>query len=417
MTTNDNAPSPVAARPHDYPRGQILANAADEARKSTQGRRLVRERVLSLGKDAIYNMTGLVRAFPLDPEDLPTLENQFTYYTHFLGRAETLALEFVGANPRDHDAVMCNRVTSAMLAIMLGTLQRGDSVISLVGKGRSHPSVQQAVELVGADFIEVDNMEDLETNLPLRPWKMLVVTPLTPSKHHVPADQVARAIQLAKERDMLVFLDDAHMMSRTIFFDEPPTFQLGDVDLSVWSIDKHVPGPRGAAIVGRNDLMEQVSAQAFQFGLEAQSGHYVAMVRGMEAFDPEPIKRASALARNLYQKFNVRFGQRAYQAGPGVALTAEDFTEVVFQQAGTRETTLAPSEISVTASFLLLKNYGVITIPITGYPGAAPTFRLMMHPDGERFGIDPLVHAVEDTIEKTASLLHAPDTVRTLLLG
>ena len=33
---------------------------------------------------------------------------------------------------------------------MLGTLQRNDQVFSLVAKGRSHPSVQQAVELVGA---------------------------------------------------------------------------------------------------------------------------------------------------------------------------------------------------------------------------------------------------------------------------
>ncbi len=417
MTTQDNSETAVAAPPQDYPRGQILATSADEARKSTQGRRLVRDRVLSLGKDAIYNMTGLVRAFPLDPEDLPTLENQFTYYTHFLGRAEAMAIEFTGANPRDHNAVMCNRVTSAMLAIMLGTLKPADSVISLVGKGRSHPSVQQAVELVGADFIEVESIEALEDNLPLKSWKMLVITPLTPSKHHVPADQVRRAIQLAKDRDMLVFMDDAHMMSRTIFFDEPPTFQLGDVDLSVWSLDKHVPGPRGAAIVGRKDLMEQVSAQAFQFGLEAQSGHYVAMVRGMEAFDPEPIKRASALARTLHKKFQSRFGPTVYQAGPGVALTAEDFTEVVFQQTTSRETTLAPSEVSVAASFLLLKNYGVITIPITGYPGAAPTFRLMMHPDGERFGADPLVSAVEDTIAQTATLLQHPNAVRTLLLG
>ena len=417
MTTQHNSETAVAAPPQDYPRGQILATSADEARKSTQGRRLVRERVLSLGKDAIYNMTGLVRAFPLDPEDLPTLENQFTYYTHFLGRAEAMAVKFTGATSRDHNAVMCNRVTSAMLAIMLGTLQRGDAVISLVGKGRSHPSVQQAVELVGADFIEVENIEALEDNLPLQSWKMLVITPLTPSKHHVPADQVRRAIQLAKDRDMLVFMDDAHMMSRTIFFDEPPTFQLGDVDLSVWSLDKHVPGPRGAAIVGRKDLMEQVSAQAFQFGLEAQSGHYVAMVRGMEAFDPEPIKRASALARTVHKEFQARFGPTVYQAGPGVALTAEDFTEVVFQRAASRETTLAPSEVSVAASFLLLKNYGVITIPITGYPGAAPTFRLMMHPDGERFGADHLVHAVEDTIAQTATLLQHPNHVRTLLLG
>jgi hypothetical protein len=41
MTTQDNAQSAVAARPQDYPRGRILATAADESRKSTRGRRLV----------------------------------------------------------------------------------------------------------------------------------------------------------------------------------------------------------------------------------------------------------------------------------------------------------------------------------------------------------------------------------------
>ena len=66
-----------------------------------------------------------------------------------------MALKYTGADPQDFSAVMCNRVTSAMLAIMLGTLKRGDRVLSLVSKGRSHPSVQQAVELVGASFDEV----------------------------------------------------------------------------------------------------------------------------------------------------------------------------------------------------------------------------------------------------------------------
>ena len=276
MTTQDNAQSAVAARPQDYPRGRILATSADEARKSTRGRRLVRERVLSLGKDSIYNMTGLVRAFPLDPEDLPTLENQFTFYTHFLGRAEAMAVEFTGAHASQHDAVLCNRVTSAMLAIMLGTLQRGDAVISMVDQGRSHPSVQQAVELVGAEFSEVDSIEALEESLPLRPWKMLVITPLTPSKHHIPADQVRRAIELAKEHDMLVFVDDAHMMSRTIFYDEPPTFQMGDIDLSVWSLDKHVPGPRGAAISGT----KRPHGAGFRQSLPVRSGSPVGPLRG-----------------------------------------------------------------------------------------------------------------------------------------
>ena len=417
MTSVSNETVAMAQRPEAYLYGNILSGPEAEARKSTHGRRMVRDRVLGSGKDSIYNLTGLVRAFPLNPEDLPRLENQYAFYTHFLGCAEELAITYTGANPRDFGAVMCNRVTSAMLAVMLGSIQSGDRVLSLVARGRSHPSVQQAVELVGASFHEVQGIEPLEQAIKEGPWKMLVITPLTPSKYHLPALDVSRAINLAKDHGSIVFADDAHMMSRTVFYDEPPTFGLGDVDVSVWSLDKHVPGPRGAVIVGHKDLMDRISAQAFQFGLEAQSGHYVAMMRGMEAFDPEPIRQAGELAKKLFRRFSPKFGERVYQAGPGVALSAEDFAEVVFQRAGSRETSLVPLEVSVTGCFLLLKHHGAITIPITGYPGAAPTFRLMMHPDGARFGIDRLEEAVENTIERTARLLQRPEQVQKLLLG
>ena len=123
---------------------------------------MIRERVMALGQDSIYNLTGLVRTFPLQPQDLEPLENQFTYYTHFLGRAEQLALHYTGADPDACSAVLCNRVSAAMLAIMLGTLKPGERVLSLVAQGRSHPSVQQAVEVMGATFHEVQGLAALE---------------------------------------------------------------------------------------------------------------------------------------------------------------------------------------------------------------------------------------------------------------
>src|ERR671922_3109133 len=155
MTLSNTNAHAVARRPGSYGHGPILSSAADEARKSTQGRRMIRERVMALGKDSIYNLTGLVRTFPLQPQDLAPLENQFTYYTHFLGRAEPLALHYTGADPDACSAVLCNRVSAAMLAIMLGTLKPGERVLSLVAQGRSHPSVQQAVEVMGARVLAV----------------------------------------------------------------------------------------------------------------------------------------------------------------------------------------------------------------------------------------------------------------------
>ena len=417
MATSLRAPSGVATTPAAYGQGAILASAAAEARKSTQGRRLIRQRILQSGKDSVYNLTGLVRTFPLSIEDLDNLENQFTYYTHYLGRAEELAMQSMGADAQACSAVLCNRVSAAMVAVMLGTLQRGDRVLSLVGGGRSHPSVQQAVELVGAAFHEVQGLPALEQALQQGRWQMLVITPLTPSMYHVPAAVVARATALARAAGQLVFVDDAHMMSRSVFYEEPVAFGLGEIDVAVWSIDKHVPGPRGAAIVGRRQLMPAIAAQAFQFGLEAQSGHYVGMIRGMERFDPEPIRAAGTLARALFQRLHPRFGERLYQGGPGVSFSADDFSEVVYARAGTRETTLVPAEIAITGCFLFLQYHGAITIPITGYPGAAPTFRLMMHPDGGRFGLERLEAAVEETFDRTAALLQQPAAVRQLLLG
>ena len=416
--STDISPAPtVAVPPPSYGHGTILSSAEAEAQKSTQGRRMIRERVTALGKDSIYNLTGLVRTFPLQPEDLPALENQFTYYTHFLGRAEELAMHSMGAQPTRHSAVMCNRVSAAMLAVMLGTLQPGERVLSLVPQGRSHPSLQQAVEVRGATLHEVQGMAALERAMSEATWRMLAITPLTPSMYHIPAADVGRAVAMARDAGQLVVVDDAHMMSRSVFYDEPVAFGLGDIDVAVWSLDKHVPGPRGAAIVGRQDLMQGIMAQVFQFGLEAQSGHYVAMLRGMEAFDPDPIRHACQLALALYGKLAPKYGPRVYQGGPGVFFAADDFSEVIYARAGTRQTVLVPAEIAITGCFLLLQRYGVITIPITGYPGAAPTVRLMMHPDGSRLGIDRLEEALEETIQRTADLLQKPDAVSALLLG
>ena len=403
--------------PEPYQRGTILSDPVEEARKSTHGRSLVRDRVLSLGRDSLYNLTGLSRSFPLDSEDLPGLSDQFSFYAYHMGGAEELAVSLLGGDPREHSAVLCNRVTSGMLAVMLALVERGDRVLSFVQQPRSHPSVQQAVEMAGGDFYEATGLEALEAALSEGPWKLLAITPLTPTKHHIPAADVGRAIAMAKEADLLVVSDDAHMVSRCGFYQEPRAFELGDIDVALWSTDKHAPGPRGAAIVGRAGLMERIQARVFQIGVEAQSGHYVAMHRSMEALDTAPVEEASRLARDAFRRFRSRYGDRVYQAGPGVAISTDDFEDLVLRRTGGGSTSIVASEISTMASFVLLRDHGIATLALTEYPGAAPTFRLMMYPDGARLGLDYLEEAVEATIDTTAALLQRPDEVRTLLLG
>ena len=110
-------------------------------------------------------------------------------------------------------------------------------------------------------------------------------------------------------------------------------------------------------------------------------------------------------------------GDRVYQAAAGVAMSAADYAELVFARAGSLTTPLVVEEISIAGCFLLLRDDGLITIPITGYPGAAPTFRIMMHPDGVRLGLEALETAMDATIGRTAELLQKLEAVRRLLLG
>jgi L-seryl-tRNA(Ser) seleniumtransferase len=407
----------ILKAPESYRYGSIISGPDVESKKAIHGRNMIRHRVLAQGKESIYNMTGLVRAFPLDLEDLPSLDSQFSFYAYFGGRAEELAIQHTGGNPRDHSAVLCNRVTSGLLGIMLALVNKDDRVLSVVPNGRSHPSVQQAVELAGGSFYEVQGVDALERALNDGVWSMVVITPTTPQKYHLPAPDVARAISLAKDLDLTVVADDAHMASRSIFYDEPVSFGLGDIDVTVWSLDKHVPGPRSGAVVAKRELMEKIQTQVFQYGLEAQSGHYVAGLRGMEAYDPEKIREAGQLARRLMERLRPRYGEYIYQAGPGVAMSAQDFGALVLSRAKEQETPLIAEEMSVTASFIMLRDYGMVTIPITGYPGAAPTFRLLMHPDGGRLGLDTIEQATEEAIEGVIGLLQSPDEVRALLLG
>ena len=403
--------------PDSYQMGTVLDGHVAAAKKTLNGRRLIRNRVTEKGRSSIYDLTGLVRSFPLDIEDLPLISSQIDFELFFGGRAEDLAIKTMGGDPAYHGGVICNRVTSGMLGVMLALINKGDSVLSLIPDGRSHPSVQQAVELAGGEFFEIRRLSDLEAALNERKWRALVITPVTPQKYHLNSEDVKRAVYMAKSQGIMVLLDDAHMYSRMIFYKEPPSFDLGDVDVAVWSLDKHVPGPRGAAVVAKHELIDDIHAQVLLFGLEAQTGHYVAGLRGMEMLQPAPIEEAGALARELRYRLHKTLGDKIYQAGPGVAISDQDFAALVVEKSGSREVKLVASELSVAASFVLLERFGIVTIPVTSGPGAAPAFRLMMHPDGGRLGLEVIEEAVAFAIKGVAMLVDKPEEVRHLILG
>lgn len=398
-----------------YARGAILSGEIAEAARQRRAYALVRRRHARLGDAGIYNLTGLIRAFPFVPGD----EEAMRSYVHFIARSdrelEDLALERAGGDTARHDGFLATRVSAGMIAAMLALVEPGGTVVSLVPADRSHPSIRRAVELARGRFVETIGIAAFEERLAAERPRVVVVTAISPSKHHLPLADTRRAIELAHEAGALAVLDDAHMAARLALYDEPPGLALG-ADVMVWSLDKHLGGPRSGFVAGRRDLLEGIRARALSLGLEAQLGQYIAGVNALRAFDLAPVRAAGRLAEELHGELAPEL-DNLYLAGAGVALAGEDLLQLALQRTGANAAELAPIEAVAFASMQMLEGEGIVTIPAVGMPGAACTLRIMMYPDGARLGAAKLAAIARRSIDAVTACLHDPDRVREALLG
>ena len=402
-----------------YARGRILATTADEVAKTLHARALIRTRVATGGPGAVYDLSGMNRGNPIRTEDLPALRSHVSFFERFEGLAEPEGLRYMGADPERHAAVVLNRVSAASLAVFLTVARSGDVVVSLVPRGGgTHPSIRRPLGLVGASLEEVDELRRLEQRLATVPVpKIVVITPITASKHHLPLDEFRQAVAAAKARGCVVYVDDAHLSSRRGFFEEPASFQVGAVDLAVCSTDKHVAGPRAAVLVGRRDLVEAIRGTAFEYGLDAQAGQYVGVYNALRDHDPAPVRRASQLARTLLPRLQARYGEgRVYQAGPGIAISGDAALAIAGGASDSRPA-LVPVEANILVCMAMLRDHAVLTISAVAMPGSAAAIRLMLYPDGERLGLDRLEEALADGLARLGKALHDPDLAARIILG
>ena len=410
-----NALDPVVG----YARGAIIADEVAESLRQARAYEIIRDRYARFGDAGVYNLTGLIRAFPFAPGD----EDAMRSYVHFIARSqgelETLAIERLGGRRDMHDGFLATRITAGMLAIMLALLESGDRVLSLVERDRSHPSVKQGVGLARGEFEETVGIDAFVEAVRLDPApRMVVITTISPSKHHLPLSDLLRAIELARGRGALVVLDDAHMASRLALYDEPPALALAPgPDVTVWSLDKHMGGPRSGFVAGRSDLIRRIKARALALGVEAQLGQVIAGYRAVEAFDPRPVREAAKSAERIHAALGNATHGLGYLAGAGVAVGGEDFLGIALARAGREQTTLTPIEAVAFGSMTILEKMGAVTIPAVGMPGASCTFRLMTYPDGARMGERAIIDAWNMAIEATTAALGDPGRVRARLLG
>jgi L-seryl-tRNA(Ser) seleniumtransferase len=403
-----------------YARGAILKGTDEEVRKTLRARQLVGARVEGHGRDAVYDLSGMNRGAALGADDLPNLSSHVPFFAAFEGRTEPFALRHMGADPARHDAVILNRVSAANFISLTTIVTSGDRVLALAPPGGiTHPSVRRPLAMAGAIVEEFHTVAGLERAWHAAAPRLLVVTPISASKHHLDGEEFRRALRLPRHGHTLVYVDDAHMASRVAMFGEPPAFGMGDVDLAVCSSDKHVAGPRAGVLVGRKDLITTIRSHAFELGLDAQASQYVGVGNALRDFDPKPVADAGQLARELLDVLVPRYGSaRVYLGGPGVSMGGEDALEIARAAAGrSGDSPLVPVEAACLVGLSLLEQDGILTIGAVAMPGSAPVVRLMMYPDGGRLGVARIAAALERALDRLAQAVAGTVDARALLLG
>lgn len=102
-----------------------------------------------------------------------------------------------------------------------------------------------------------------------------------------------------------------------------------------------------------------------------------------------------------------RAGPRRRRRRPALALS----------RAPGRPSALVPVEAVAVASFAMMRRDGVVTIPVTGMPGAACVFRLMMFPGAGRLGDARLLASTRDALDRLVTVLGDAAGVRAMILG
>lgn len=404
-----------------YARGTILRSTDEEVARMLRARRIAGDRVRTKGKDSVYDLSGMNRGSGLTADEVGDLTSHVPFFDRFEGKTEPFALRHMAADPAKHGALILNRVSAANFIALTTVLKAGDRVFCLAPLGGiTHPSAVRPMAMAGANFTEFFSFVDLE-----RAWqtegapRLLLITPITASKKHLDYGEFQRALALPRAAHTLVFVDDAHMASRIGFFDEPPTFAVGDIDLAVCSADKHVAGPRAGVFVGRKDLLTMIGSRAYELGLEAQAGQYVGVANALRDFDPKVIKRAGELAKEVVEVLQSQYGaKRAYLGGPGVSISGDDVLDIAREQSGKPgKPALVAVEAAGIVAMEMLEQDGVLTIGAVSMPGSSPAVRLMMYPDGHKLGVERIAASLENGITRLARVMDDADEARAQLLG
>lgn len=372
----------------------IVNNSLDEVKKRESALKIIREIINDGGRDSLYDVTGLSGGFIASEEDLNLLE---TYVGPAIFEEE---LQIVGKEHLGGEKVFAvNRTSSGILASILALVEEGSHVSHFLAEFPAHPSIPRSCKIVGASYDEFIDIEKF--NIPEN-TSLVVVTGSTMDHKVIDEELFKEVIDMAHERDIPVLVDDASgARLRTAVFNQKKATELG-ADLVVTSTDKLMPGPRGGLMSGREDLINEVKIKANQFGLEAQPPLILAMVNGIKNYTEENLLKAISKKDEFYDLLSKKY--EMFEKTPTGAIVSEKSIRNQLNSLNI-ETELSQKDCCFLWAMILLKDFGIITIPAVGMPGASASIRFdLSAPDVIDMEVDQLYEKVDSSIEEFLNL-------------
>ncbi|WP_296874446.1 TIGR03576 family pyridoxal phosphate-dependent enzyme [uncultured Methanobrevibacter sp.] len=380
----------------------IINNSLDEVKKREKALSIIRDIVENKGRDFLFDLTGLSGGFIASPSELNLLET-YVGPAIFEDALQEVGIEHMGGEK----VLPLNRTSSGILATILALVKKDTNVVHYLAKLPAHPSIPRSCNLVGANYFETDVFD--EFTIPEN-TSLVVVTGSTMDLQVIDEDEFIKVIEMAHDRGIPVMVDDASgARLRTVVFNQKRACDLG-ADIAITSTDKLMPGPRGGLMAGKADFIDKIKVKVNQFGLEAQPPLVLAMMNGIKNFNGENLIKSFDRKEKLFDILNQKFD--SFEKTPnGVMISPEGLASEI-----TVPHDLSDNDLAFVFSFILLRDYGIITIPSVGMPGASATIRFDLSTnDTFNLDLDDLAQKISSSFDKLVSVVQDEDECRKII--
>lgn len=370
----------------------IINTSLDEVKKRENALSIIKSIVENKGRSFLFDLTGLSGGFIASSSEISLLE---TYVGPAIFEE---ALQEVGIAHMGGEKVLpLNRTSSGILATILTLVNEDSNVVHYLAELPAHPSIPRSCKLVGANYSETDKFD--EFSIPEN-TSLVVITGSTMDHKVIDEEEFKKVIEMAHDKDIPVMVDDASgARLRTVIFNQPKACDLG-ADIAITSTDKLMQGPRGGLMAGRKELIDEIKVKVNQFGLEAQPPAVLAMLNGIKNFNEDNLIKSISRKDELFGLLSGTFNN--FQKTPtGVMISPKGLADEI-----TISHNLSDNDLAFVFSFILLKDYGIITIPPVSMPGASATIRFDLS-TGDAFNLDlnDLNKKIESSFDKLLEVI------------